>query len=77
MPSGPYGEGPYKELGTQHKAGDGTRPTLRSTEVSAVPHGPALGGGAARRCAISFEGRQGRERPDMFGVIQQRCYVIM
>lgn len=24
-----------------------------------------------------FEGRQGRERPDMFGVIQQRCYVIM
>lgn len=34
MPSAPYGGGPYKELKTQYKAGDGTMPTLWSTEVS-------------------------------------------
>lgn len=61
----------------QHKAGNGTTPTLRSTEVSAVPHGPALGGGASRRCAFCFEGHQGKGRPGTFGVPQQSCYVIM
>lgn len=69
-PSGPYGGGPYKELGTQLKAGDGTMPTLQSTEVSSVPHGPALCRGASRRCAISSEIRQGNGRPDTFGVLQ-------
>lgn len=60
----------------QHKAGDGTMPTLPSAEVSAVPCGPAPGGAAFRRCAFSFAGRQGKGRPDMFGVLQQACYVI-
>lgn len=72
-PLGPYGGGPYKELGMQHTAGHGTTPTLPSTEVSAVPHGPALGGGASRRCAVSLS----EAGPDTFGVLQRACYVIM
>lgn len=77
-PLGPYGRGPYKELGMQHAAGDGTTPTLPSTEVSAVPHGLALGRGAFRRCAVFLSrAAEERGRPDTFGVLQRACYVIM
>lgn len=69
-PSGPYGGGPYKELGTQLKARDDTMPTLQSTEVSSVPHGPALCRGASRRCAFSSKICQGKGGPDTFGVLQ-------
>lgn len=64
--------GLYKELGTQHKAWDGTTPTLRSTEISAVPHGPARGGAASQRCTV-FSGERGGQTclPEQF------CYVIM
>lgn len=58
------------------RQGDGTTPTLRSTEVSAVPHGPALGGGSLSQVCILFRGPPGeRGRPD--SVLQQPCYVIM
>lgn len=40
-----------------------------------MPHGPALGGGASRRCALCFEGRHGKGRPGTFGALEQSRYV--
>lgn len=67
-----------RSWGCSMRQGDGTTPTLPSTEVSAVPHGLALGRGAFRRCAVFLSRAAGeRGRPDTFGVLQRACYVIM
>lgn len=76
-PSGPYGGGPYKELGMQHKAKLAPRPPSGPLRYQLCHMGPFLAGELLAGVNSVSRAHQWKGRPDTFGVLQQSCYVIM